>query len=184
MNTITELQDKLTEIESRRDITAAEGLFHRFVPEARISTIDQEKIQAIQEFELPNTLDELRDFMKLASENVDLAQYDTSNPIRTVSKKAVSDAWIEKMKQAFAITENIMKEQDANAESSDVEHSVTEGSDPENIQETYKSIRRYFAVTVGKVDHAKNKSHFFTVAFPVIIFVAFLFIWRLLTQLG
>ncbi len=96
---------RLDEIECERPSEAKrEGLFSRVsANEDRyhaVSSTDQRKVTLIKSFPIPNTKEDLVEFVLLASTNVDPKTFAaTSNA--TASEKAVSDAWYSKLCQAY-----------------------------------------------------------------------------------
>lgn len=71
----------------------------------RGSEIDQQKINLIRSFVIPNTKEDILEFAVLAASNVDASAYDDSygilSTLQNGRRKAVSDAWLAKLKQAY-----------------------------------------------------------------------------------
>lgn len=71
----------------------------------RGSEIDQQKISLIRSFVIPNTKEDILEFAVLAASNVDASAYDDSygilSTLQNGRRKAVSDAWLAKLKQAY-----------------------------------------------------------------------------------
>lgn len=69
------------------------------------SEIDQQKINLIRSFVIPNTKEDILEFAVLAASNVDTSAYDDSygilSTLQNGRRKAVSDAWLAKLKQAY-----------------------------------------------------------------------------------
>lgn len=69
------------------------------------SEIDQQKINLIRSFVIPNTKEDILEFAVLAASNVDASAYDDSygllSTLQNGRRKAVSDAWLAKLKQAY-----------------------------------------------------------------------------------
>ncbi len=101
---ISELSRRLDEIESGRPQEAKrKGLFSRSSSNGdrnSVSPTDQRKVTLIKSYPIPNTKEDLVEFVLLASTNVDpKALSGTSGA--TASEKAVSDAWYSKLCQAY-----------------------------------------------------------------------------------
>lgn len=69
------------------------------------SEIDRQKINLIRSFVIPNTKEDILEFAVLAASNVDASAYDDSygilSTLQNGRRKAVSDAWLAKLKQAY-----------------------------------------------------------------------------------
>lgn len=69
------------------------------------SEIDQQKINLIRSFVIPNTKEDILEFAVLVASNVDASAYDDSygilSTLQNGRRKAVSDAWLAKLKQAY-----------------------------------------------------------------------------------
>ena len=102
-NSVRAFTRKLSEIESERNETKKAGIIIERTGEKGISIkrpdpraidqIDLKKIDLISNFVMPNTKEDLLEFMILASSNI--------NPEASASPKALSDAWEAKFKQAY-----------------------------------------------------------------------------------
>ena len=105
VRSISELSRRLDEIESERPLEVKrKGLFSRASSnEDRyhvVSPTDQRKVTLIKSFPIPNTKEDLVEFVLLASTNVDpKALSGTSGAM--ASEKVVSDAWYSKLCQAY-----------------------------------------------------------------------------------
>ena len=77
-----------------------------------INPVDNQKLSLIRSFPIPNTIDDIQEFMLLAIANIDVALSKNTWNNRHQSKakrgesglsmpKTISDAWVEKMKQAY-----------------------------------------------------------------------------------
>lgn len=98
---VAEFANKLLEIEqSRKRAGLLDGIFG-----GKVDTTDEQKKILINTFPIPNTVEELTEFMYLAVSNIDddLSYHsfwdafnDSTNPA-----KEISDAWVAKMQQAY-----------------------------------------------------------------------------------
>ncbi len=65
-----------------------------------ISATDEKLVSLIRNFVIPNTKEDLLEFMVLASSNINLKRYNLFNKV-SESQKMVSDAWEAKFEQAY-----------------------------------------------------------------------------------
>ena len=100
---VREFALKLEAIESRRDNEYPKGWFSRITADERISKTDEQKISLIQNFSIPNTKEDILEFMILATSNVDSQLYNTFNSSNAGREKAeaINRAWLSKIKQAY-----------------------------------------------------------------------------------
>ena len=98
-SSVHELAVKLQKIEEAR---LTRNNHSRF---GQSSEIDQQKINLIRSFVIPNTKEDILEFAVLAASNVDTSAYDDSygilSTLQNGRRKAVSDAWLAKLKQAY-----------------------------------------------------------------------------------
>ena len=102
-NSVRELANKLEQIELMRDPTQSSSFFRNmFDSHGTLNKTDEQKISLIRSYSIPNTREDILEFMILASSNIDHNLYTPSNQsARTASQRAVSDAWFAKMEQAY-----------------------------------------------------------------------------------
>ena len=98
---VREFALKLEAIESRREYERPRGLFSKAANVDRISKTDEQKISLIQSFSIPNTKEDMLEFMILATSNVNTRLYDFSNTDVSKSERAINDAWMAKIKQVY-----------------------------------------------------------------------------------
>lgn len=100
-SSVHELAVKLQQIEEAR-LTSNNHSRFGF---GQSSEIDQQKINLIRSFVIPNTKEDILEFAVLAASNVDTSAYDDSygilSTLQNGRRKAVSDAWLAKLKQAY-----------------------------------------------------------------------------------
>ena len=98
-SSVHELAVKLQQIEEARLTSNKHSRF------GQSSEIDQQKINLIRSFVIPNTKEDILEFAVLAASNVDTSAYDDSygilSTLQNGRRKAVSDAWLAKLKQAY-----------------------------------------------------------------------------------
>lgn len=100
-SSVHELAVRLQKIEETR-LTSKNNSRFSF---GQSSEIDQQKINLIRSFVIPNTKEDILEFAVLAASNVDASAYDDSygilSTLQNGRRKAVSDAWLAKLKQAY-----------------------------------------------------------------------------------
>ena len=97
-----EFELKLEAIESKREYKKPRRLFAVAGSNKRISEIiDEQKISLIRNFSVPNTKEDILEFMILATSNIDVSSYGSlDEPADRV--KAMTEAWNAKIKQVYA----------------------------------------------------------------------------------
>ena len=99
-DSVAELSRKLDQIESERNETGKKkGFFTGSVEQNSVSDIDQRKISLIRTYPIPNTVEDILEFVILASSNADPEAFSSLTP--DASRKAVSEAWVSKCEQAI-----------------------------------------------------------------------------------
>lgn len=96
---VREFAAKLEEIEHSRS-TKGFGIKKMLQDQNEVNETDQKKINLIRSYVIPNTKEDLSEFLILASSNINLKRYNDFEQI-TMSQKAVSDAWEAKFEQAY-----------------------------------------------------------------------------------
>ena len=94
--TVAEFAEKLQKADAMKGGSA--WIAHQAFGEGTLSPVDEQKISIIKNFPIPNTKEDIREFMILAATNLDPALYETTSK---VSKKALTAAWRMKMEQAY-----------------------------------------------------------------------------------
>lgn len=98
---VKEFATKLEAIEARREYEKPGGFFKQAAALQHISKTDEQKINLIQSFSVPNTKEDILEFMILATSNVNYRSYDSTRTNTSKSDTALSDAWISKIKQVY-----------------------------------------------------------------------------------
>lgn len=102
-NSIENLSRKLQEIEFQRSSSGRRKwrILKNF--DSEMDEFDQRKITLIKTYPIPNSAEDIKEFVILASSNIDDDSYNfaSMNPIGIQSRRAVSDAWIAKCEQAI-----------------------------------------------------------------------------------
>lgn len=99
-NSVKELSLRLAEIENKRKKSKIPSLFKMYNPASMvtINEIDEQKINLIKTFPIPNTKEDILEFCILAYSNIDEDSY--TNQLR-YSSKMVSEAWVSKLEQVY-----------------------------------------------------------------------------------
>ncbi|MCR5255614.1 MAG: zinc ribbon domain-containing protein [Acetatifactor sp.] len=96
--TVKEFARQLQEIESKRKgKSKLSSVAEAFGVKAK-DTTDEQKINLIRNFSVPNSKEDVLEFMILASSNIDVSAYENNND---PTAKDVSNAWIAKTDQVY-----------------------------------------------------------------------------------
>ena len=112
ISAVSELANKLEEIEKKRDpdtelkLMRMRGLYGTAA--VGLSPIDEQKISLIQNFSIPNTKEDLYEFLILSKSNINSNAY-SALPFDQV-KKALSNAWKSKFEQAYLKAKILFKD--------------------------------------------------------------------------
>jgi RNA polymerase subunit RPABC4/transcription elongation factor Spt4 len=127
--TVKDFSQKLMAIESRRleesdkhnnnfFNDSLDALFNPY--KIRISNTDYQIVSLIKSFPVPNTIDEIKEFMYLSAGNIDVNlsknTFINNSPGGRQTggaQKAISDAWVAKMQQVYAKAESLFPEDPA-----------------------------------------------------------------------
>lgn len=103
-SSVQELARKLEEIEAQRIPQKATSIFTQAYTMSNLSKTDEQKINLIQSFPIPNSKEDIMEFAVLAISNVDPEAFSTWNnpsPFNSAAKQAISNAWLSKFEQAY-----------------------------------------------------------------------------------
>ena len=98
---VKEFALKLEAIESRREYEKPRGLFAAAAAQQRVSKTDEQKISLIKSFSVPNTKEDMLEFMILATSSMNMRIYDSANTDISKSEKEVNAAWFSKVQQVY-----------------------------------------------------------------------------------
>lgn len=113
-DSVAELSQRLDQIESERNENGKKrGPFVKAAEQNAVSDIDQRKINLIRSFPIPNTKEDLFEFMILALSNYDLKFTDMGDEDGSESEKALTEAWKAKSEQAFNKAEVLFRDDPA-----------------------------------------------------------------------
>lgn len=110
LSSISDLSRQLDEIEAQRPKSKArKKRKERRDERLNVSSCDQRKVTLIQSFPIPNTKEDLSEFMLLASTNINPKAFAETADV-SASERAVSRAWYSKMCQAYEKTRLFLKD--------------------------------------------------------------------------
>ena len=98
---VKEFALKLEAIESRREYEKPRGFFATAEAQQRVSKTDEQKISLIKSFSVPNTKEDMLEFMILATSSMNMRTYDSANTDISKSEKEVNAAWFSKVQQVY-----------------------------------------------------------------------------------
>ncbi|MEG1565994.1 MAG: zinc ribbon domain-containing protein [Bacilli bacterium] len=108
---VTEFAEKLEEIESKREKKIkASKILSVFNIGQPLTTTDEQKISLIRSSPIPNTKEDLYEFLILSKSNVEIDLYENTQ-IKS-ARLAVSDAWKAKFEQAYHKAKLLFKNDD------------------------------------------------------------------------
>lgn len=102
-SSVKEFADKLEQLEMMRETQKSKSVIGKlYGSDGQLNKTDEQKISFIRSFSIPNTKEDILEFMILAASNIDLKLYGLGNQgVITASQRAVSDAWLAKFEQAY-----------------------------------------------------------------------------------
>ena len=98
---VKEFALKLEGIESRREYEKPRGLFAAVEAQQRVSKTDEQKISLIKSFSVPNTKEDMLEFMILATTSINMQIYDSTNTSASKGEKEINAAWFSKIQQVY-----------------------------------------------------------------------------------
>ena len=103
-SSVTELATNIKELEAQRPPKKIGNIFTNAFTGGQISNADHQIVSLIRNFAIPNTKEDILEFVVLAAANIDMKvyglnsqQYQNFNPER----REISDAWLAKFEQAY-----------------------------------------------------------------------------------
>lgn len=100
-NAVKEFALKLEAIESKREYEKPKGIFATAEAQQRISKTDEQKISLIKSFSIPNSKEDMLEFMILATTNMNMKSYDSANTHISKGEKEINAAWYSKVQQVY-----------------------------------------------------------------------------------
>lgn len=108
---VEELSRKLEEIEQNRDRTkVSTKILGAFNLSDGLTKTDEQKISLIRNFPIPNTKEDLYEFLILSKSNIEIDLYENTQ-IKS-ARLAISDAWKAKFEQAYQKAKLLLKNDD------------------------------------------------------------------------
>lgn len=104
---VKEFALKLEAIEARREYEKPRGLFTAFEAQQRITKTDEQKISLIRSFSIPNSKEDMLEFMILATSSINMRIYDSVNSNISKSEKEINAAWFSKVQQVYEKSKRI-----------------------------------------------------------------------------
>lgn len=98
---VKEFALKLETIESKREYEKPRGIFETSETLTRITKTDEQKISLIKSFSVPNSKEDMLEFMILATSSMNMKTYDSSNTSVSKSEKEITEAWFSKVQQVY-----------------------------------------------------------------------------------
>lgn len=98
---VKEFALKLEAIEASREYEKPRGFFRSPEAQQRVTKTDEQKISLINSFPVPNTKEDMLEFMVLATSNMNMKTYDSYNTSITKSERKINDAWLSKVQQVY-----------------------------------------------------------------------------------
>lgn len=100
-NAVKEFALKLEAIEAKREYEKPRGIFAATEAQQRLSKTDEQKISLIKSFSVPNSKEDMLEFMILATSSMNMRTYDSSNTNISKSEKEINAAWFSKVQQVY-----------------------------------------------------------------------------------
>lgn len=102
-SSVKQLSNKLEEIESKRVYRKPKNLYSVLYGTQQMTEVDEQKINLIRNFAIPNTKEDLLEFIILAESNIYVDLYDTGSNVVMPGdpRKELSNAWEAKFEQAY-----------------------------------------------------------------------------------
>lgn len=104
-SSVKQLAQKLEQIENNREYEKPKRFMTSRNSE-RISKADEQKISLIRSFAVPNTFEDIMEFMILASTNIDYSLYSKADTTYDKARKSVAEAWLSKVEQVYLKAKN------------------------------------------------------------------------------
>ena len=101
---VREFALKLEAIEAKREYEKNNGLSNIFAAtsaQLRVSKTDEQKISLIKSFVVPNSKEDMLEFMILATSSMNMDAYDALKTNVTKSDKEINAAWFSKVQQVY-----------------------------------------------------------------------------------
>ena len=98
---VKEFSLKLEAIEAKREYEKSRKFFIATANMQRITKTDEQKISLIKSFAIPNTKEDMLEFMILATSNINFKALDTLDVNITKGERELNEAWLTKVHQVY-----------------------------------------------------------------------------------
>ena len=98
---VKEFSLKLEAIEEKREYEKSRKFFIATANMQRITKTDEQKISLIKSFAIPNTKEDMLEFMILATSNINFKALDTLDVNITKGERELNEAWLTKVHQVY-----------------------------------------------------------------------------------
>ena len=98
-NSVKELAKKIEELESKREKRTFVDVLRKKINKGELDPVDKQIISVIMNFPIPNTKEDIQEFMILASANMEVFSY--GSEYDKAAQSAIANAWKVKHKQAI-----------------------------------------------------------------------------------
>ena len=139
---VEKLSAKLEEIEKTREKKKTNAVLRLYNLDDPITKTDEQKISVIRNFPIPNTKEDLYEFLILSKSNIDVSSY--TNQGFPTARKAISDAWKAKFDQAYQKAKLLLKDDER---LSDIDNMYNETE--KSISKSKNQIWIILGVTLG-----------------------------------
>ena len=113
---VKEFALKLEAIESKREYEKPKGIFAASEAMVRVTKTDEQKISLIKSFAVPNSKEDMLEFMILATSSMNLRAYDSTNTNTSKGEKELNEAWYSKVEQVYEKAKRTYSSDDTFAE--------------------------------------------------------------------
>ena len=158
---------KLEQLELKRPPKKMVNIFIQALSGGQLTNIDEQKVDLIKNFSIPNTKEDVCEFLILASSNIDIKLYGMAyhssqlQGMLATSQKAVSDAWLAKFEQAYQKAQFLFG----------------------GTQE-FLNIQVFYERKMKEIEKMKRQIPMSIIGFIGVIFLLVVFIWLLLFLTG
>lgn len=145
LSAVAELASKLEEIEnSREEETEADKRRRAFYGDVGVglSKTDEQKISLIRNFPIPNTKEDLYEFLILSKSNIDIGVYEIARV--NSARYAISEAWKSKFEQAYLKAKILLKNDDRMVEINTMHEAINK-----SINNAKLSIGKMLGILLG-----------------------------------
>lgn len=104
-NSVSELQKRLSDLYAKRPPKKIKTVFEHAISGGQLTNIDEEIVNLIKSFVIPNNKEDILEFAILAASCIDVKVYGSVDGERynmlNPAQREISDAWLTKLEQAY-----------------------------------------------------------------------------------